>query len=192
MNNREIIKAFRQGGTGNCVSIAIIKASIEIFGLENVFQSNWVENTCNIIMRDGFELSITKEELQIGIDNSRFIQLENKEIFDFANIAFTAMAKRAQMEDNDNQEDMSFEEAIESLNKGEFYLEGPHWLGLRHHIRSSGRRYIWQYKGIIGASRAHCFYVSKGLEDNYGKVDKIKIHEKRFCKWFRIDSQPVF
>jgi len=192
MENRKLIKAFKQGGTGNCVSIAIIKASIEIFGISNVFQSFWKNDTCHVIMRDGVELSFTKEEHKQATESSRFILLENEAVFNFANLAFTAMVKRAQMEGNDGQENMSFSQAIDSLNKGESYLEGPHWLGIRQHMRCIGRRYIWQYKGVIGASKKHCFYVSRGLEDNYGKVDKINLLERNFCKWFRIDEKAIF
>jgi len=191
MNNKELIKSFRQGGTGNCVSIAIIKAGIEIFGLNNIFEHNWKDNLCEVVMRDGFQLEFTKEELKNGTSLSRFIILQNEEVFDYANLCFTAMTKRAQLEENDNQADMSFEEAAETLNKGEYYLEGPHWLGLRQNIRSIGRKYIWQYKGVIGASKKHCFFASIGYEDDYGKVDKISFTERRFCKWFRVTEKSI-
>jgi hypothetical protein len=192
MNNKDLIKSFKQGGTGNCVSIAIIKASIEIFGLDGVFESTWNDQNCDVIMRDGFELTFTIEEHEIATNASKFELLENKEVFDFANLAFTAMVKRAQMEDNDGNENMSFLEAIDSLNKGELYLEGPHWLGVRQHMRSIGRRYIWQYRGVIGASSKHCFFASKRFEDNYGRIDRLGRLERRFCKWFRIDEKAIF
>lgn len=192
MNNKDLIEAFKQGGTGNCVSIAIIKASIEIFGLDGVFSYNWNNQNCHVIMRDGFELTFTPEEHATGANASRFVLLENKEVFDFANLAFTAMVKRAQIEGNDGNDNMSFEEAIDSLNKGELYLEGPHWLGVRQHMRSVGRKYIWQYRGVIGASSKHCFFASEGLEDYYGRVDQLGRLERRFCKWFRIDEKAIF
>lgn len=191
MNNKELIKAFKQGGTGNCVSIAIIKAGIEIFGINNIFQHDWNNNICEVIMRDGFQLNFSKEELEKGISLSKFILLENEEVFNYANLCFTAMVKRAQAEENDGQSNMSFEEAAETLNKGEYYLEGPHWIGLRQNTRSIGRKYIYQNKGVIGASRKHCFYASKGYEDNYGKIDKISFPERRFCKWFRITEKSI-
>ncbi|MDN3494191.1 hypothetical protein [Winogradskyella bathintestinalis] len=191
MDNKELIKAFRQGGTGNCVSIAIIKAGIEIFGINNIFQHSWDNNICNVIMRDGFELEFTMEEMKKGAILSKFIPLENEDVLNYAILCYTAMAKRSQLEDNDNQSGMSFEEAAETLNKGEYYLEGPHWIGLRQNIRSIGRKYIWQYKGVIGASRSHCFFASKGYEDNHGKIDRISFTERRFCKWFRITEKSI-
>lgn len=189
MKNRELITAFRQGGEGNCVTIAIIKAGIEIFGLNNIFQYRWVNETCEIIMRDGYETSFSAVELDQGILLSKFILQENETAFNYANLCFTAMVKRAQDENNDELEDMSFEAAANSLNNGEYYLEGPHWIGLRNHIKSIGRKYVWQYKGVIGASKKHCFFVSQGLEDNYGKIDHLGKFERRWCKWFRIMNE---
>ncbi|BDS14710.1 hypothetical protein [Aureispira anguillae] len=192
MTNRKLIKAFKQGGTGNCVSIAIIKAGIEIFGLNNIFNHYWKDDNCYVIMRDGKELSFSKSELNKATKKSKFILLKDKSVFNYANLCFAAMAKRAQMEDNDGNENMSFSEAIRSLNTGEYYLEGPHWIGLRHHIRSIGRKHIWQYKGVIGASKKHCFFASKGLEDDYGRINKINLTERLFCKWFRISEKAIF
>ena len=191
MNNKEIIKAFKQGKTGNCVSIAIIKAGIEIFGLGNVFKHEWSNNVCHVVMRDGAEIKFSKKEFESCQKLSKFELLNNKDVFDYAILCFAAMVKRAQNEENDNIPGLTFEKAAETLNQGEYYLEGPHWLGLRHNVRSIGRRYIWQYKGVIGASRKHCFFASMGYEDNHGKVDKIGPVERRFCKWFRVTEKSI-
>ncbi len=191
MNNKELIKAFKQGGTGNCVSIAIIKAGIEIFGIDNIFQHEWIDDSCRVIMRDGTEIEFSKVEYKSSFELSEFILLNNKEVFNYAVLCFAAMVKRAQIEENDNIPNMTFKKAAETLNKGEYYLEGPHWLGLRHNIRSIGRRYIWQYTGVIGASRKHCFFASQGLEDNYGNINRIGPLERRFCKWFRVTENSI-
>lgn len=191
MDKIELIKAFKQGGTGNCVSIATIKAGIEIFGLNNVFQHKWDNNICYIIMRDGAEIEIPKPVYESCFKLSKFEVLDNDEIYKYAVLCFSAMAKRAQIEENDNIPNMTFEMAAASLNDGEFYLEGPHWLGLRHNIRSIGRKFIWQYKGVIGASRKHCFFASQGYEDAYGSVNMIGPTERRFCKWFRVTDESI-
>lgn len=191
MNNKELIKSFKQGGTGNCVSIAIIKAGIEIFGLNEIFQHEWDDITCKIVMRDGMRLEFSKEEFESCYELSKFKLLNNKEVFDYAVLCYASMVKRAQLEENDNIPNLTFLGAVETLNKGEYYLEGPHWLGLRHNTRSIGRKYIWQYKGVIGASRKHCFFASKGYEDDYGRIDRIGVTERRFCKWFRVTEQSI-
>ena len=37
MNPTDVIKSFRQGAANNCASIAIIKAAIHRYGIDNVF-----------------------------------------------------------------------------------------------------------------------------------------------------------
>lgn len=65
MTNREIIQSFKQGGTGNCVSIANIKAALEIFGLYNIFnlEKNPFDNGFELLMRYGFEAEVKEQEL---------------------------------------------------------------------------------------------------------------------------------
>ena len=99
------------------------------------------------------------------------------------------MVKRAQEEENDEWKDMSFESAARTLNNGEDYLEGSHWIGLRQNVRSIGRRYIWQHKGVFGASKEHCFFASQGYEDNYGVADQIDFDNRKYSKWFRFASE---
>lgn len=193
MYNKDLIQAFKQGvRTGNCVAIATIKASIEVFGLNNVFYHQWDKDLCKVVMRDGYELEFTKNEFEIGKKSSEFILLGRKDIFEYANLCFTAMVKRAQLEENDEWVDMSFESAARTLNNGEDYLEGSHWIGLRQNVRSIGRRYIWHYKGVFGASKKHCFFVSKKYEDSYGKAKEIDFEERKFCKWFRFSIDSVY
>ncbi|KXX71398.1 hypothetical protein [Flammeovirga sp. SJP92] len=186
METKELIKAFKQGGTGNCVSIAIIKAGIQIFGIDKIFHHTWDDDLCEVTMRDEFELSFSKKELELATTGSKFILGENKEVFDYANLCFAAMAKRAQIEENDDINNPSYEDAIKSLNDGEWYTHGADWLGLRYNIQNIPRRQIWQFKGVVGASRKHCFFASEGIEDNYGKIDYIRGLERRACKWFRV------
>lgn len=193
MKNTELIKAFKQGKTGNCVSIAVIKAAIEIFGLGNVFHfENNPDGGFSYLMKDGFSESVSKEELEIAIENSFFVSLESEEIYNYANVCFAAMAKRAFVEGNDNKNDLTYIEAIETLNDGEYYLHGAHWLGLKHNYRNIGRKYTKNNPGCVGASKAHCFYVSYGIADNYGVVDKVSFFERRFVRWYRITDQQHF
>ena len=138
--SKDLITGFKQGGTGNCVSIAVIKAGIEIFGINKVLFHQKIENKFDISMRDGYRLKLSNEELEIAQNQSSFIQGTDIDILNYANFLFGAMAKRAQEENNDGNENMTFEESTVTLNDGEYYLEGPHWLGLRHHIRNIGRR----------------------------------------------------
>lgn len=193
MNYMDIIRSFRQGGTGNCVTIAVIKAGIEIFGLNNIFNhsKNANDDGFKFIMRDGFEAEVSSDEMQLAKNGSRFMVLQSQEIFDYANICFAAMAKRAMIEGNDDINNPTYEQAIETLNNGEYYLHGPNWMGLRHNFKYIGRKYATMNGGCVGASKAHCFYVSHGYEDKYGSPNYLGFFERRFAHWFRITKETI-
>jgi hypothetical protein len=193
MDNIQIIKSFKQGGTGNCVCIAIIKAGIEIFGLNNIFHHRKEsDGTHSITMRDGFELSVTAEEYEKAKIGSKFLLLENEEVYSYAILCFAAMAKRALTEGDEGVGYQDFDGSISAMNDGQNYYKGPYWLGLRHNYRNIGRKYAKINPGCVGASRVHCFYVSYGIEDSYGQPDKIGLFERNFANWYRITPEQYF
>jgi hypothetical protein len=194
MESERIIKAFKQGGAGNCVSIAVIKASIQVFGIGGVVQFlKTNENNYSFLMKDGFEGEISNYELNMACEGSKFEHQEDLEIFNYANLCFSAMVKRAQLENHEGA--ISFEQAINALNNGEYYYLGADWLGLRHHKRSLGLKYIWNNIGVVGASPRHCFFCSHGLVDDYGMPNPISWIEKakyRFFSYYRIAPEPMY
>lgn len=193
MSSKDIIESFKQGGTGNCVAIAVIKASIQIFGLHKVVHFVGNDNGYLFSMRDGFNNEITYSELRQAIDGSKFILLNDVEIFNYANLCFAAMAKRAMVENNENAD--TYRKSIDSLNNGEFYFLGADWLGLRHHKRALGLRYIWSNLGVVGASPKHCFFCSEGLVDDYGEPNPINWLDRlkyTFFSYYRIAYEPIY
>lgn len=175
----EIIKAFNQGKAGNCVTIAIIKAAIDIFGFNRVFSySDNSNGSFNVNMKDGYSLDLTTDEIKKAGKGSRFDKQDDDSIYTYAQFCFAAMAKRAYLEGNDQGDaSVSFEAAIKSLNNGEYYLHGPLWLGLKFHYINIQRSDILHYTGVIGASKKHCFYVTYSWEDKYGTPDRITREE---------------
>lgn len=188
METKDIITSFRQGGTGNCVSIAVIKAAIQVFGLGKVIYFQQDEDKQYMFtMRDGFENTLTEAEIEAATEGSKFILLNNKEVFTYANFCFAAMVKRVLIEEHEGAS--TYAEAIEALNNGEYYYLGADWIGLRHYKRAVGLRYIWSNIGVVGASPKHCFFCSEGIKDNYGIPDKINWLERlayRFFHYYRI------
>lgn len=102
-------------------------------------------------MRDGFEGDISIEELEKAKTGSKFQLLQSIEVFEYAVKRFAVMAKRAMIEGNDDIEQPTYDQAIETLNDGENYLLGPNWLGLGHNYRNIGRRYARNNPGCVGA-----------------------------------------
>jgi hypothetical protein len=194
MTTSEIIKSFRQGGTGNCVSIAVIKAAIQVFGADKVvhFQPS-EDDGFAFTMRDGFEAMLTKSEIVEARSSSKFLSLENESIYTCANLCFASMSKRALLEENENAS--SFTEAIATLNNGEYYYLGADWLGLKHHKRALGLKYIWNNIGVVGASPKHCFFCSEGIVDDYGAPNRINWLERvkyKFFHYYRIAKDPIY
>lgn len=194
MKTVEIIKSFRQGGTGNCVSIAVIKAAIQIFGLEKVvhFESSQ-EGGMSFIMKDGFEGVLSATELEDCKKGSKFIILENENAYKYACLCFASMAKRVLIEEHEGS--LTINQAIEALNNGEYYYLGADWLGLRHYKRAIGLKYVWDNFGVVGASRKHCFFCSEGIVDDFGTPNRIRFLERikyKFFNYYRIAHDPVY
>jgi hypothetical protein len=161
--------AFKQGGTGNCVSVAAIKAAMAKFGPDNVFKSvTRSGNGYDVTMRDGVKVRVSDSELASA---SRLSRLSGKDsgLLRQANLMYAAMANRAQLEGNDGRRNMSFEQACQSLNNGESYLEGAKWLGLKNHMKKINPRDMDSYTAVITASAKHAMFASGGYIDHYGQ-----------------------
>jgi hypothetical protein len=160
---------FKQGGTGNCVSVAAIKAGMARFGPDNVFKSvTRSGNGYDVTMRDGVKVRVSDAELSTASKLSRFSG-KDPALLRKANLMYAAMANRAQLEGNDGRKNMSFERACQSLNDGESYLEGARWLGLKNHMRKINPRDLDEYKAVVAASSKHAVYASSGYVDHYGR-----------------------
>jgi hypothetical protein len=125
-----IIAGFRQGGTGNCVSVAAIKAGMAALGPDRLFKN--VTRTAQgvqLTMHDGFKVSLTNAELAQAEKASKLYG-KDPSLLAQANLAYAAMAKRAQIEGNDGLRNMSYARALQSLNDGKSFREGAKWLGL--------------------------------------------------------------
>ncbi len=180
MDTKEIIASFRQSeNSGNCVAIAVIKASVEVFGLTGVFASiNRTTDEVTVTQRDGIVLTVTSDEFELAAQKADFVLGTNKQLYEFANFAFAIMAKRAQRAHHEGA--ITYEDAIDALLNGESYAKGPEWLGLEQYVQKIRKQDIWKFAGVVGASEKHCFLASFGWQDVYGKPDKIT----QFRLWF--------
>ncbi len=64
---------------------------------------------------------------------------------------------------------MWFSTACKSLNDGENYLEGPHWLGLDRSTRRIDPKDLGSYPAAVGASSKHAVFASNGSIDKFGE-----------------------
>ncbi|TFY94912.1 hypothetical protein DYL61_06940 [Pseudomonas nabeulensis] len=168
---KDIWGGFRQGPDGNCVTVSAIKAAMMRFGQKptDIFtEVKPFSGGYEVVMRDGFKLQLSESELQMGIRGSQF-QGYDQEMLRDAHFLFAVSAKRAQMENNDGTAAQSFNQAIKTLNDGEYSREGLLRLGLKNHIKTVPLSDL--LNGMIGTieRRGHSVAVIEGVEELWGK-----------------------
>lgn len=132
-----IWSGFSQGPDGNCVTVSAIKAAMMQYGQKPTDVFKEVRATAqgyDVTMRDGFKLSLSKDELKQAATHARF-KGDDPAMMTDANFMYAASAKRAQMENNDGTAGRSFQNAMNSLNDGEISREGLDRLGLKGRYR---------------------------------------------------------
>jgi len=183
----EILNGWKQGSTGNCVTVAAIKAAQTRFGPElanandpnrGIFKSaTRTENGgLNIEMRDGFKCNLSKSELAYARKSSRFnlYKSKDKALLQNAQEIYAIAAKRAQVQGNDGYgaNRMSYSRACSSLNNGENTQSVSEQLGrvgLKNHTTRVRRGDLKNYKAALTYTPGHAYFVTEGKRDYYGK-----------------------
>lgn len=167
----DLFTAFRQTDRGNCVTTAVIKAAMDHYGgrvLES-FQPNDVGGY-DVAMRDGYELRLTGEELEAGATGSHYADQHN-DTKSYANLLYTAAAKRAQLEGHEGA--VTFSQALLSLNNGEGPRSVPHFLGLGELMEPLEMSEVIGIDGAVVYGGGHAYYVDtvegETLGDRWGK-----------------------
>jgi hypothetical protein len=165
-----IFTGFSQGGAGNCVTVAAIKAGMTRFGTGGIFSrvARANDGSWNITMRDGYRMNLKQSEIDAARHLSRFRgrdpQLLNRAIFYYA-----AATKRAMYENNDGWGRRSFAAAAQTLNNGEYTAEGLHFLGLDRYVRRVSVADMHRYNAVVASNSGHAMWVSGGVVERYGR-----------------------
>ena len=187
---KEVIEGWEQGRKGNCVTVAAIKAAQTTFGpnladkddsTKGIFSSakHTDKGGLDIVMRDGFKLSLTKEELEQASNSSDFSTDKDREdLLDNAQQLYAVAAKRAQLEGNDGfgPGKMSFSQALRSLEDGEWtanVMEQVGRLGLKEYAKKVSRSEMKNYDSSLSSGDGHAYFVSEGVRDHYGTPGKL-------------------
>lgn len=165
-----IFTGFSQGGAGNCVTVAAIKAGMTRFGTGGIFSQVVRANdgSWNITMRDGFRMNLKQQELDMARGLSRF-HGPDKPLLDRAIFYYAAATKRAMYENNDGWGRRSFASAAQTLNNGEYTAEGLHFLGLDRYIRPVSVHDMHRYNAVVASNSGHAMWVSGGVVERYGR-----------------------
>ena len=184
---RELIEGWEQTSKGNCVTVAAIKAAQKTFGAQlahpddptlGVFESatEREDGGMDVVMRDGFALSLTAEEFAAAALSSRFkTDVGRDDLLTNANQLYAVAAKRAQIEGNDGigPGEMSYDRALKSLEDGEHtarITEQVGRLGLGAYAERIPRTELENYESTLSSGSGHAYFVSNGDRDYYGKV----------------------
>lgn len=166
----DLFTAFHQTDRGNCVTTGVIKASLDHYGTEVLrsFEPNG-NGGYNIVMRDGFKLTVSGQELEAGTTASHYAGNRN-DTKSFANLLFTSAAKRAYMEGHEGSQ--TFGQALLSLNNGEQARAVPHYLGLDGLVKSIKVSEVPGQNGAVVYGGGHAYYVDtvngKTIGDRWG------------------------
>ena len=167
----DIFKDFYQLAEGNCVTISAIKAAMMRFGHNPHGIYKTIEATDSgyrIVMRDGFKLHITDDELKqakaganVGTDRANDVLVN-------AHFLYAVSAKRAYLENKDGEANRSFAAAIRSLNDGEYPGQALRRLGLKDFVAPATLQDF--LNGAIGTvnSGFHSMAAVGGFVDSYG------------------------
>ncbi|CAI2768366.1 hypothetical protein [Flavobacterium collinsii] len=179
LSSDKIFESFKQGERTNCSSIAFIKASLNVYGLDNLFVNEKMEdNSHKIILKNNASFNLKEEEINKATISAGFIYIkdncESEKITDYAILTYAVMAKYKQIIDKIS----TFDEALEDLEDGSVYTptiykylgfkEGKQVLKLK---RQSGSEFC----GVVAWSTAHAVFVCEDFMDYYGNKKSIWI-----------------
>jgi hypothetical protein len=166
-STESIMTGFRQGRKGNCATVSAIKAAMVKFGQKpgDIFQQVTKSGDgYDIVMKDGFKVHLTEQELQQATRSSGFSG-SNAGMLEIANFLYAASVKRTQMERGHN----SYAAALRDLETGDWTKDTFRNLGLKNHVVESDVNSLARGQLGIVERDGHSVAVINGAEEIYGR-----------------------
>lgn len=179
LSSDKIFESFKQGERTNCSSIAFIKASLNVYGLDNLFEIEKVnDNESKITLKNNASFNIKNEEINKAKISADFVYIkdnpDSERITDYAILTYAVMAKYKQIIDKD----ASFDKALEDLEDGEVYTPTIYkYLGFKEgkQVQKLKRESGSEFCGVVAWSTAHAVFVCEDFMDYYGNRKSIWI-----------------
>jgi hypothetical protein len=167
-----LFNTFKQGsmqGEGNSASVAVIKASIGTFGVNNVFRYQTTDNVAAkyiIRLRNEETITIRFDELKQAAAASAFSEkstdLLSADIRKYAQLCFATMAKKLQLQNPR----YNFTTAISDINDGFELADAAALLGLKlKSLKPCTVDNLSHYNHIIVCNPYHVAYANTGYYD---------------------------
>jgi len=175
----KIFESFKQGERTNCSSIAFIKASLNVYGLDNLFVTEKINDSLyKITLKNNASFNLKKEEMDKARVSADFVYIkdncESEKITDYAILTYAVMAKYKQIIDKKS----TFDKALEDLEEGEVYTPTIYkYLGFKEgkEIQKLKRESGSEFCGVVAWSTAHAVFVCEEFMDYYGNKKSIWI-----------------
>lgn len=162
-----LFTCYRQGRSGDCVSVGFTKAAIGAFGVNGVFKEKNIDDThTEVMLKNGKKYILSNDEFLMA-DTAMNIRPgfnADAEIMAYARRCFAVMAKVKQ--DIDNLD--SFEESINKLQHGAHGRKISYTLGLENNVELIDKTPDEVPVGIAWTKK-HVVFISNGYMDKYGK-----------------------
>jgi hypothetical protein len=179
LSSDKIFESFKQGERTNCSSIAFIKAALNIYGLDNLFVTEKVnDGSQKITLKNNATFNLKAEEINKAKESAGFIFIkdnpESEVITDYAVLTYAVMAKYKQIVDSE----ATFDRALEDLESGEVYTPTIYkYLGFKigKQIQKLKRQSGSEFCGVVAWSTAHAVFVCEDFMDYYGNKKSIWI-----------------
>ncbi|WP_281233956.1 hypothetical protein [Flavobacterium gelatinilyticum] len=179
LSSEKIFESFKQGERTNCSSIAFIKASLNVYGLDNLFVSEKLEdNSYSITLKNNASFKISEAELNRARISAGFVFIkdncDSEMITEYAILTYGVMAKYKQIIDKEE----SFDRALDDLESGEVYTPTIYkYLGFKldKQVQKLKRESGSEFCGVVAWSKAHAVFVCEEFMDYYGNKKSLWI-----------------
>lgn len=179
LSSDKIFESFKQGDRTNCSSIAFIKASLNVYGLDSLFVTERVnEKTLKITLKNNASFNLSEDEISKARVSAGFIYIkdncESEKITEYAILTYAVMAKYKQI----INKEATFAKALEDLEDGEVYTPTIYkYLGFEKgkQVQKLKRESGSEFCGVVAWSTAHAVFVCEDFMDYYGNKKSIWI-----------------
>ena len=187
LSSDKIFESFKQGERTNCSSIAFIKASLNVYGLDNLFITEKIDDSIyKITLKNNASFNLKNEEIKRAKISADFVYIkdncDSEKIKDYAVLTYAVMAKYKQIINRE----ATFDKALEDLEDGSVYTPTIYkYLGFKlgKQIQKLKRQSGSEYCGVVAWSTAHAVFVCEDFMDYYGNKKSIWI---KYPSRFRI------
>lgn len=177
LSSDKIFESFKQGERTNCSSIAFIKASLNVYGLDNLYVTEIINDSLKkITLKNNASFHLKNDEISKAKESAGFVFIKNncesEKIIDYAILTYAVMAKYKQIIDKET----TFDKALEDLEDGEVYTPTIYkYLGFEigKQIQKLKRQSGSEFCGVVAWSTAHAVFVCEEFMDYYGNKKSI-------------------